>query len=319
MRRPFSYIGFIASLLFIAGFVVTFPGSVMAQTYSPTKAGLERLVADDAAMLPSDKASGLKKILSDWEAGKGVNCSKMSDGSLYCLPNASMMIREIQGHFFRADGYSIAPSRWALSFPQSSTQCEEPEGPPVDLQFLVPQVVRPETLTTKEFNKDVRSFALGVWSTAGGPLFSKPKSDGCWNVDVDYSPNPIPTDGVISIAFSWGNSVHGNVHGEGGTYDFNWNVAAGRPIQVVDIFDPNTDWKTPLVKQVNAHLQSQNFSTSYTEVVALDINRWAILKAGLRVDSDTDEFGPFMFGAVAVTIPWTDLKPYLKKGGLVSP
>jgi hypothetical protein len=47
-----------------------------------------------------------------------------------------------------------------------------------------------------------------------------------------------------------------------------------------------------------------------------DSTRWAVLRTGLRIDTNPYEVCPYMCGAPSATIPWSALKPYLKPGGL---
>jgi len=221
----------------------------------------------------------------------------------------------------KVDGYSIAPLYWSSSFPQSKTGCYQSEGTPIDLRLTFAEAVEPKTPATSAFNKAVREFELRLWNELGGPPLANPKLDGCQDIEIDYALNPSQIRGIISIAVILNNYTHGAAHGEFGADDFNWDVAKIRPVEIEDIFDLNSDWKTGLIRAVDTNLKSQNLQAldNSSQDIVLDVSRWAILKSGLRIDSDVYEFGPYSDGEVAITIPWTDLKPYLKKGGLVLP
>ncbi len=298
-----------------------------AKVYPPTQAGLQQLVADDSPMLPTPYAIKLRKKLSDWEHGVGVKCYNFPNVRPFCFPAAKDVIADIQAHIFKVDGFVIDSTEWKASMPSNGTSTADGGLPdtPINLDQVFPQIVSPNTPTTLAFNKAVTDFGLKVWTEEGGPPRAYPEQDDDEDVEVDYAQNPDPLPGVISIFFSWGDYPHGAAHGEFGGYDFNWNVAQKRPVEVGDIFDTKTDWKHGLATAILAAFQ--NADPSYFEnSTAADIigevsdpGRWAITKPGLRIDTDVYEVGPYSASAPEVVESWSLLKSYLRRGGLVDP
>jgi hypothetical protein len=343
--------------LFVCCLLIVSSHGAAAQVYPPTKAGLQQLIADDSSMLPRPYAIMLQKKDADWERGVGVKCYQrwvgpvfsqihcVSNGAggikcskqtirnvvpAFCFPAAKDVIADIQAHIFKVDGFVIDSTEWKDSMPSDGPSIANDGLPakPITLDQVFPQIVSPNTPTTQAFNKAVTDFGLTIWSEEGGPPRSDPEQDDDEDVDVDYAQNPAPLPGVISISVSWGQYGHGAAHGEFGQYDFNWNVAQKRPVQISDIFDESTDWKSGLANSLAAAFQDAlaDYPLKHSYVTGdfllpfvSDPSRWAILKTGIRLDTDTDELGGYSAGAPSAVASWSSLKPYLKHGGLAAP
>jgi hypothetical protein len=290
----------------------------MAQTYPPTKAGLEQLVADDAAMLPPARAVALKQKVENLEK-LNIKCYHYPNGKSNCYPEPKDFIAQIEAHIFKINGFVIDSDEWKVSIPSDNSTPAGLPDEPVELDQNFPDIVSPVTPQTRQFNEAVKQFGLVIWSEFGGPPRANPEEDGYTDVTVDYSPNIEPVPGVISIEFSAGNSHHGAADGgEYDSFDFNWDVAENRPVKAGDIFDETTDWKNGLADAVNDYFRRQTYlrGVEVDAAIVSDPYRWALLQSGLRVDG---AFGGHSQGETSALITWAALKPYLKKGGLVSP
>lgn len=341
----------------ILGCVLTAPSyEANAKVYPPTKAGLRQLVAADAAFLPRPYALKLQKKETDWEQGIGVKCYKRWVGPAFsqthcisngaggtkcsnqtirnvvpasCFPEAKNVIADIQAHIFMIDGFVIDSDDWLDDIPSPEIPAPGgglmPSGSPVALSQIFPKVVSPQSLPAKSFNRAAMDFGLSIWTNMGGPTRSNPGSGNNEDFEIDYAQNDDPLPGVISISYSWGNYSHDAVHGEGGTYDFNWNVAERRPVEAGDIFDTKTGWKHGLATAILAAFQKTNqyyFANSTADDIVSEVSdpaRWAVTKVGLRVDTDTYEVAAYSAGAPSAVATWSSLKPYLNHEGLIAP
>jgi hypothetical protein len=310
--------------LLLVSRLVASPHPADAQIHPPTKADLQQLVAQDTAILPAPYAARLRKKLSDWERGIGVECDKIPNSRPFCFPAAKDVIADIQAHTFAVDGFVIDRDIWSLTIPATDGD-STPVDSPVVLSQIFPKVVSPPSADARAFNEAAMNFGLDIWSRLGGPPRSDPGSDVSDDYSIDYAQNNDPLPGVISVSFSWSDYPHGAAHGEFGGYDFNWDVAQQRPVAIDDIFDTKTDWKIGLATAILAAFQSADdsyFGDSAPADIVADVSdpaRWAITKAGLRIDTDAYEVGGYSDGAPSAIASWSSLKPYLKHGGLVVP
>jgi hypothetical protein len=319
----------IRSGLFVGCLLTATTYEADAQVFAPTKEGLQQLVLQDAAMLPTPYATKLRKKLSDWEHGVGVKCYNFPNRSPICSPEAKDVIADIQVHIFMIDGFVIDSDEWSDNIPSPEIPAPGgglmPSGLPVALSQIFPKVVSSQSPAAKSFNTAAKQFGLSIWRNMGGPPRSNPEGDKSRDFEIDYAQNNNPLPGVISISYSWGDYSHGAAHGEFGGYDFNWNVAQKRPLEVGDLFNTKTDWEHGLATAILAAFQNSNqdyFANSTADDIVGEVSdptRWAVTKVGLRVDTDAYEVGGYSYGAPSAVASWSSLKPYLKRGGLVDP
>jgi hypothetical protein len=316
-----------ALTVLIVPFLLT--GSAFGQDYPSTQAGLQKLVADDVTMLPAPDASRLRKKLTDWENGIGVKCYHFPNVAPFCTPAVKDVIVDIQSHISKIDGLVIDSDEWSDQIPASEVPADGggvmQGGLPVTLSQVLPRAVLPISPASASFNEAVMDFGRELWKRLGGPPRSNPGIDSFEDVDIDYALDSDSLPGVISVVFPWNYDEHGAAHGEFGFNDFNWNVAQNRPVEISDIFDTKTDWRHGLADAMMQAFQNENeaFFGNYTEdqmaQAVSDPTQWGLTKRGLRMDTQTYEAGGYAAGAPAAIVDWAELKPYLKKGGLVTP
>lgn len=316
-----------AALVLSAFFTFAWGVSALAQTYPPTTAGLRALVADDAAMLPAPYAAKLRKQEADWEKGVGVTCYRAGNGQKYCYPDAKAVIKTIQTHIFKMDGYLFDSKDWSTSFQMSPENLKQIGGAstPISLNQDIPQIVAPLDGQSRAFNAAVKTHLEFLWAQSGGPPRANPQADQCCDFELDYSPNTDALPGIISLSFEFDNYRHGAAHGEGKMTDFNWSLALKRHVTPADLFRPHIDWQlgvaTAGVAAFARALKDSDFQHQHSpadmEQAFSDPQAWALLRSGLRIDTGSYEVCAYMCGAPSATIPWSALKPFLRNGGLV--
>jgi hypothetical protein len=321
-----------AAIMWIVCFII--PGALpaLAQNYPPTRAGLRKLVADDAAILPAAYAASLRKQEADWEKGIGITCYP-GDG---CFPRAKDMIVAIQGHIARSNGYVFYQDEWSATFPIApADQAGLGLISPVVLKQDIPQIVSPLTAQARVFNLAIRKFALGLWDAQGGPPRTNPHHDKAEDVDLDYMIIPNPLKGVLSISINLGWDMKTGVHGNFSNSDFNWNLRAGREVMPGDIFASNKLWQVALDAAADAAFTkirgapfppnendnlydfSQPVDVDGIHAGYNDPHQWRITAAGLLIDTQEGEVCGYACGMPTATIPWSSLNSSLKSGGLV--
>jgi hypothetical protein len=298
--------------------------SALAKTYPPTTAGLRDLVADDATLLPPPYAARLRKQEADWEQGEGIYSKTL------CTPTAQQMIQTIQAHIFKTDGYVFDDEAWSASFPLPPDVAEQLAGEagatsPVELDQNVPLIVAPVDAKAASLNMALESYIGFIWEQAGGPSQTTPTDDEELDVGLDYVFNQDALPGVISIDISLSTYQHGAVHPTGGPRNFNWNIAAGRQVIPEDIFASGSNWQDGVAKAALAAFRQEGYADPgylqgdilFVDETLADPQYWALLREGLRVETESYEVCGYMCGWPSVVIPWTALSRYLKPGGLV--
>lgn len=298
---------------------------VSAKTYPPTIAGLRDLVADDEAILPPVDAARLRRDEADWEQRTGIYSK-----TLY-PPTAQQMIQNIQSHIFEADGYVFDDKAWSASFPLPPDVAQQIAGEggattPVELDENVPLIVAPLDSKAASLNVALESYTSFIWEMAGGPSQTTPTGDDDLDLKLDYQFNPDSLPGVISIDMYLITYQHGLMHPIGGPENFNWNIAAGRQATPEDIFAAGSDWQDGVAQTAWAAFKQGGYVDSgYWKTQDMsgvnkkltDPHYWALLRDGLRVETDSYEICGYPCGSPSVVIPWSALSRYLKPDGLV--
>ncbi len=92
-----------------------------------------------------------------------------------------------------------------------------------------------------------------------------------------------------------------------------WSLRLGRPLSATDVFDPTTPWKKDVQLKVEAHLKATNPPLGSAKPYDVDrVERWQLRADGLDVVYRSYELGGYLSAADAL-IPWSELKPYLRR------
>lgn len=136
---------------------------------------------------------------------------------------------------------------------------------------------------------------------------------------------------LVSAYFSQYRGYLGAAHGWADGRAYNVLLKTGMPLQTYDLFDIATDWSNFLLKRVTGTLepilqaaQKENpvekfFIPPDSEILPIVENpeRWRLTSVGLEIALTTFFSGsadtPGKIWVDEITIPWTDLRPYLQK------
>ena len=92
-----------------------------------------------------------------------------------------------------------------------------------------------------------------------------------------------------------------------------WSLRLGRPIKASDVFDATKPWRKALQPLVEAHLKATNPPLGSVKPYEVDrVDRWQLRADGLHVVYMSYELGGYLSAAEA-SIPWDELKPYLRR------
>lgn len=123
---------------------------------------------------------------------------------------------------------------------------------------------------------------------------------------------------IISVRFDMSADTLGAAHPNGSSKAVTVLMAEGRLLTEEDVFRPETAWQDFLtqraVQALNRQFHAEDFTPAERDVreTATKAHLWLITERGLTILFPPYSFGgPYVMGGAEVTIPWTDLRPYL--------
>ncbi|MEO6189156.1 MAG: hypothetical protein ABIO44_01150 [Saprospiraceae bacterium] len=99
-------------------------------------------------------------------------------------------------------------------------------------------------------------------------------------------------------------------------YPLNYNLKSGEVIQLIDLFEKNTDYKSVIKNYIDSSKQvlSVNFTKNNKEFIQKDpFNYWTILPTGLCFTSELNS----IYGAYRILVPYARLDALLRKNSFV--
>jgi hypothetical protein len=203
---------------------------------------------------------------------------------------------------------------------QTSTRPDpDTPGMTLELEQQLPQISSPLTPQAIVFNQSIKKFISSVLPGSVRVIDTNVAIVTTSTFDnedftIDFSDFNLP--GIVSIGYfdnEWCNECSG---GSSLPFSFNWVLAKERFLKPSDIFVPGKNWQQALIGLVNAQRQWGGLSpeTDISQQIT-DPSRWLLSKDGIAIGfTDSDFFGYRAGGrTTSVTIPWSDLRGYLKK------
>lgn len=135
---------------------------------------------------------------------------------------------------------------------------------------------------------------------------------------IDYNSAVVNLDDapLISIRFV----VHGYVTGMPHPYrryrTFNFDLDSGRPIQLSELFDAESNYLEALAYLAHADLSKKIRADAMLSSGAAPTNEnysnWNINPSGIRITFDESKVAPYSYGSQTVLIPYSALKDFIK-------
>ncbi|MDE1162096.1 MAG: lysozyme inhibitor LprI family protein [Acidobacteriaceae bacterium] len=186
--------------------------------------------------------------------------------------------------------------------------------------FRWPQIDRATSQQTA-FNHSVLAYLLE--SSKNDPKQAATflaSTDPHSSVDVSWTLRAV-NDKLLSIDFEQFSMTYGAAHPNTFDSTFHWNVAAGRPLQVTDVFNNASGWSTKLIPAARQKLRAipdmsemlwngdeltkgigNGLSNSY---------EWTLSSKGFTVTFAQYQVAAYVAGMPDITFTWQELKPYL--------
>lgn len=114
---------------------------------------------------------------------------------------------------------------------------------------------------------------------------------------------------------------HGTPHGFGGIHSSTYVLKPTiHKLTARDLFVKGTGWGNYLTKCCNEVLRAKDGRADLGRVrqVCTNVKAWSLTRDGLLVTVNPYEVLPYAFGVTEITVPWSDLRPFLVADAPVS-
>ena len=187
----------------------------------------------------------------------------------------------------------------------------EIEGQLVNHQVNYPQIDAPRNLETERWNKFV---ADRVQGNIDEPYMEEPHD--IVDVSVGATVNAASSE-VISAELGAWYYGHGMAHGWYYPEQTNILLKTGRRIEPADLFDDATQWREALLRRCLPELTGRNpeldLNAERIDDTIDNATDWKISSEALEIAFNFNDIFGWGRGGDSVTIPWRELKPYLRR------
>ena len=199
-----------------------------------------------------------------------------------------------------------------------------------------PQVTGATDGRYDKFNQEAKNVAAGEVSTFRKEMAEwaadqaeiqtdqEPATGGS-SLDVGYSIS-LANDSLISTQFNIGTYFQGAAHPNSHTRVLNYDLKAGRPIKLADLFNSGSKYLQTISSYSIKELKKQSskggesmFDDEWVQKgagpSADNYTSWVITKKGLGINFDAYQVAPYAAGPQHVLIPYSVLKDIIKPDG----
>ena len=226
---------------------------------------------------------------------------------------------------FKMSGYQFVVLDRKITRPDASVTGGK-SSTTVDMQ--VPQITAPLTMQAVAFNKQIiRSISMNA-GNFGVPNFDYENPHNNYLVSaglrtpIKISGKTVPDmlPGVASFGIDISQYCNGCSVQRNWPTPINWIIAKDRPVAADDVFNSATNWQQALTDQACARSTGCGllYLTNLPVEAAFPPN-WLLSQEGIVIMYSAKDPVSNMYEGTegTVFVPWANLKPYLKKDGLV--
>lgn len=135
---------------------------------------------------------------------------------------------------------------------------------------------------------------------------------------IDYAASVIKSkkDHIISIRFNIQGYLAGMAHPYHYHKTLNFDVEKGEPLELADLFEPNSDYLTLFANYADETLKkrlpnNEEMIAEGTQPKADNYKNWNIQPNGILITFDEYKVAPYVYGAQTVLIPFSSLTDVL--------
>jgi Protein of unknown function (DUF3298)/Deacetylase PdaC len=199
-----------------------------------------------------------------------------------------------------------------------------------EINAVYPEISGVDPVAASKFNKLVKklvtdsndSYKKDVADFTDEEIKNMPASMGLSN-DVSYD-NVWASNDFVSLIFS-DFSFLGGAHGSQMSTTVNYDLKNNRELELKDVFEPNSDYLKMISDYSIADLKKLLGETGDNELVsegagakAENFRSWNLTKKGLMITFDAYQVASYADGPQTVIIPYSKLKPILRKDGIAA-
>jgi hypothetical protein len=127
---------------------------------------------------------------------------------------------------------------------------------------------------------------------------------------------------IVSIAFYIDTFYEGAAHGNHNSLVFNYDLSAGKPIKLADLFKRNSDYLKVIsayaIKSLTEKLKEESdedWIKTGAEAKDENYKNWNIASRGLEIGFDPYQVAAYVYGPQEVLIPYGDLRDVIELDG----
>lgn len=285
-----------------------------------TLAGIDGQIRDalvaEAANVSEAGAELMIRNQERWREAQRISCgiidpqAEPDEDQQRCLESefrsraqdARNAVQEVGGYTFQRMELVDATPVTAEIAEASGLGEDAPHAIERDIRF--PRIDGPQTPEIQRFNELV----------AQQPQF---RLEDATNESVDYQIAYAGPE-LVSVRFEMSADTLGAAHPNNTTKAVTVMMREGRPLQEGDVFQPDSGWQDFLtqraVRDIARQFSDYDFTPPERDVreSATKPHLWLVTERGLVILFPPYSFGgPYALGGADVTIPWSELRPYL--------
>ncbi|MDX2275069.1 MAG: RsiV family protein [Hyphomonadaceae bacterium] len=219
--------------------------------------------------------------------------------------DAQSAVQELGGYTFqRMELFDATPVTAEIA---SASGLGDEAPPAIQRDIRFPRIDGEQTPEIQRFNELV----------AQQPQF---RLEDATNETVDYQIAYAGPE-IVSVRFDMSADTLGAAHPNNTTKAVTVMMREGRALLDTDVFRANTGWQDVItqraVRELTAQFRDYDFAPPERDVreSATKPHLWLVTERGLVILFPPYSFGgPYALGGADVTIPWSELRPYLNPG-----
>lgn len=185
-----------------------------------------------------------------------------------------------------------------------------------DISISYPQITGAKSPNAAKLNLALKNIAVQHQSKFKS---AKPAGGEPFSTEMGYAIH-LADDNLFSIEFV-DDSFTGGAHPNHGTRTFNFDMKTGKPVQLAELFAPNSKYLEKLsaisLKKIKEDLGDGIFEDGI-KPVAKNYSNWVIGKEGLTIYFDEYQAAPYASGRQEVNILYGDIKDIINPNGLIA-
>lgn len=186
-------------------------------------------------------------------------------------------------------------------------------------EISYPRIDAPANAATLGWNRYIAAMAEASKTDASDSGCGIDTGDDC-SPDTDWGSGfelVSAQQDFISLSYYTWWYWHGAAHGSSRVYNINYLLATGKELSIDSLFVPGSGWKRFLAQLAVDQIKHDKPGVPLEKVDARETIddftwTWTLRNDALLIDIDLRYDIAYVFGSAELSVPWRDLKPYLR-------